>query len=228
MQRDTTEEKIDYSLIRRNPKVFAGYSDITAMHLAIQKQTGLVTFHSPVVLSRFTDWTQDHFRKAIFTTEAKRVIANPEEPNPLRPAHPWRAIRPGKVRGQLIGGNLTLVSSLMGTPYEPDTRGKIFFIEDVGEEPYRIDRMLTHLRLSCSLAEIEAMIVGHVNGGEASGPDPAAVPDQRAVVEDSVAGFDWPLAWGLAGGHLRPNLTLPLGLTAALEMEDLQLWLGEG
>ena len=101
-------DRIDYTLIRRNPKIFTGYSDITAMHLAFHKLAGLVTFHSPMVLSSFTPYSQEQFKKALFETKPIGAVANPPEPNPLRPHHPWRTVRPGTAKGALVGGNLTL------------------------------------------------------------------------------------------------------------------------
>src|SRR5258708_6078603 len=153
-------DHIDYGLIHANPKVFLGYSDITAMHLAINKKTGLVTFHGPVAVSRFTDYTQRFFRKALFETAPIGPVTNPPESNTLRPSHPLRTVRPGRARGRLIGGNLTLVSTTMGTPYEIETRGRILFIEDVGEEPYRVDRMLTQLKLAGKLDAAAGIVWG--------------------------------------------------------------------
>src|SRR5205823_3244440 len=114
-------DRIDYDLLRRNPKVFLGYSDITAMHLAIQRHAGLVTFHGPIVLSRFTEYTQQYFRKALFEAQPIGRVTNPPESNDLRPAHPLRTIRPGVASGRLVGGNLTLVSMTLGTHYEIET-----------------------------------------------------------------------------------------------------------
>jgi muramoyltetrapeptide carboxypeptidase len=212
-------DAIDYGLIRRNPKVFAGYSDITALHLAIQNKAGLATFHSPVVLSRFTDWTQDHFRRALFTGDTERVIANPPEPNPLRPAHPVRAIRPGKARGTLTGGNLTLISSLMGTPYEPDTRGRIFFIEDVGEEPYRIDRMLTQLRLAGKFDQAAGVVVGECvdcNPREFR-PGFESTFSLNEVFDNILGGLKVPVLSGLLIGHTDDQATIPMGVAAEMD-----------
>ena len=144
-------DRVDYDLLRKNPKIFLGYSDITALHLGIQKRAGLVTFHGPVALSGFSDYTQKHFRQALFEKAPIGTVTNPPESNPLRPVHTLRAIRPGKARGPLIGGNLTLIATTMGTPFEIETRGRILLLEDVGEEPYSIDRMLTQLRLAGKL-----------------------------------------------------------------------------
>lgn len=212
-------DRIDYSLIRRNPKVFAGYSDITALHLAIHKNTGLVTFHSPVVLSKFTDWTQDHFRRALFSVEKNRRIQNPAESNPLRPVHPIRAIRPGKARGELIGGNLTLISTLMGTPYEPDTRGKIFFLEDVGEEPYRIDRMMTQLRLAGKFEQAAGVAIGECAGCSPREFRPGfeSTFSFNEVLEDILSGLKVPVLSGLLLGHTDDQATVPIGIEAELD-----------
>jgi muramoyltetrapeptide carboxypeptidase len=111
-------DRIDYDLIRRNPKVFLGYSDITALHLAINKFAKLVTFHGPIALSPFTEYTQQHFRRALFDPKPIGQVSNPMESNSLRPAHSIRTVHPGRASGPLIGGNLTLISTTMGTPYE--------------------------------------------------------------------------------------------------------------
>src|ERR1041384_4547961 len=150
-------DRIDYDLIRRNPKVFVGYSDITALHLALNRHAGLVTFHGPIVLSSFTDYTQQSFRQALFNAKAAGKLTNPPERNQLRPAHPLRTIHAGTASGQLVGGNLSLVTALMGTPYEIETRGRVLFLEDTGEEPYPIHCMLTQLRLAGKLNEAAAI-----------------------------------------------------------------------
>src|SRR5262249_14504656 len=126
-------DRIDYDLLRKNPKIFLGYSDITALHLAIQKRAGLVTFHGPVALSGFSDYTQKGFRRALFDPAPLGAVTNPPDANPLRPSHALRAVRAGKARGPLAGGNLTLISTTMGTPFEIDTRGRILLLEDVDE-----------------------------------------------------------------------------------------------
>src|SRR3977135_4217590 len=99
-------DRIDYELLRKNPKIFLGYSDITALHLAIQKRAGLVTFHGPVAVSGFSDYTQKLFRRALFETKPLGAVTNPPDSNPLRPSHTLRAVRPGKARGPIVGGNL--------------------------------------------------------------------------------------------------------------------------
>ncbi|MFN9743314.1 MAG: LD-carboxypeptidase [Acidobacteriota bacterium] len=212
-------DQIDYELIRKNPKIFVGYSDITAMHLAIYQKTRLVTFHSPVPLSPFTKYTQRHFLRAITEAVPNGVVTNPVESNELRPQHPLRTIVPGKATGPLVGGNLTLISTLMGTPYEIDTRGAIFFIEDVGEEPYRIDRMLTQLRLAGKFDQAAGVIFGECSDCTPSDfrPFVAAGFSLGEVVDAILGPLKIPVLAGMTIGHTAEQLTLPLGIRATLD-----------
>ncbi|MDX2149575.1 MAG: LD-carboxypeptidase [Bryobacteraceae bacterium] len=214
-------DRIDYDLIRRNPKVFLGYSDITALHLAIHQKTGLVTFHGPVTLSEFSEYTQQALRRAVMKPEALGTLTNPAERNQLRPAHLLRTVRGGTARGRLIGGNLSLVAALMGTPYEIDTRGAILFLEDVGEEPYAIDRMLTQLRLAKKLEQAAGIVFGECE---------ECVPRQfrpgfqstfslGEVLDNVLGDLKVPVLSGLTIGHTADQLTLPLGITATLNAD---------
>ena len=218
-------DRIDYALIRANPKIFTGYSDITAMHLAFHKLAGLVTFHSPIVLSNFSAYTQQYFRKALFEAAPIGVIANPLEPNPLRPVHPWRAIRPGKVRAPIVGGNLTLISTTMGTRYEIDTRGRILFIEDVGEEAYAIDRMLVQLQLAGKLDQCAGVVWGECGEcGPGSFHPSNASPFTLGETVDNILGrLNSPVLAGLTIGHTADQATLPLGVMATLDADAGQL-----
>ncbi|MEL7222236.1 MAG: LD-carboxypeptidase, partial [Bacteroidota bacterium] len=138
---------IDYKLIRRNPKVFVGYSDITALHCAFERHARLLSFHGPVGSSTFTDYTRKHIVNTLFEKQLSQVINIPKDQiGQIDTAYILRVINEGMVEGPLIGGNLSLLSSLAGTRYAPDIKGKILFIEEVGEKPYRIARMLTTLR----------------------------------------------------------------------------------
>ncbi len=212
-------DRIDYDLIHRNPKVFLGYSDITAMHLAINKQAKLVTFHGPIALSRFTDYTQKYFHKALFETQPIGKVANPPESNELRPSHFLRTIRPGVATGPLIGGNLTLISNTMGTPYEIETQGKILFLEDVDEEPYSIDRMLTHLRLAGKFDSVAGVIFGECQDCRPKDYKPSTtIPYGLGEVLDNIlGGLKVPVLYGLTIGHTDDQLTLPLGVNATLD-----------
>ncbi len=212
-------ERIDYDLVRRNPKIFLGYSDITAMHLAINKLAHLVTFHGPVVVSRFSNYTQNSFRKAVFELQPIGELTNPKESDELRSAHTLRAIRLGIASGQLIGGNLTLVTMLMGTPYEIETRGRLLFLEDVDEEPYSIDRMLTQLRLAGKFKEVAGVIFGECKDCRARDYKPSlSNPYSLGEVLDNAFGdLKVPVMSGLTIGHTDDQLTLPLGVQATLD-----------
>jgi muramoyltetrapeptide carboxypeptidase len=218
-------DRIDYALIRRNPKIFTGYSDITAMHLAFHKLAGLVTFHSPVVLSSFTPYSQGQFRKALFETKPIGVVANPAEANPLRPHHPWRTVRPGVAKGKLVGGNLTLISHTMGTPYEIDSTGKILFIEDVGEDTYSIDRMLMQLHLAGTLDRAAGVVWGECSDcGPGQCRTSAASPFTLGETVDNIlARLKVPVLAGLTIGHTADQATLPLGVRATLDADNGRL-----
>lgn len=212
--------EIDYEAIKRHPKIFVGYSDITAMHLAIHKMTGLVTFHGPVPLSAFTDYTQAAYKKALFGTAPLGELTNPPESNGLRPKHILRPVRPGKARGPLVGGNLSLVASTMGTPYEIDARGKILFLEDVEEQPYSIDRMLTQLRLGGKLDQAAGVIWGECNDCRPREYQPSFVEGTftTAEVVDRILGeLKVPVLSGLTIGHTDDQLTLPVGVMAEMD-----------
>ncbi|MGH9630596.1 MAG: S66 peptidase family protein [Bryobacteraceae bacterium] len=214
-------DRLDYDLIARNPKIFLGYSDITSLHLSIHQKTGLVTFHGPVTLSRFTDYTQRHFVEALFEAKPLGTLANPKESNLLRPAHTVRTVQPGKARGRLIGGNLSLISAAMGTPYEIDTKGKIFFIEDVGEEPYSIDRMLTQMRLAGKLEAAAGIIFGECNDCRPREFRPSfdSTFSLGEVIDNIFGGLKIPVLSGLTIGHTDDQLTLPLGVMATLDAD---------
>lgn len=219
---------LDFELIRKNPKLMLGYSDITGLHLAIHQKTGLVTFHGPTGLSPFTEFSQNWFRRAN-DTKPMGVLGNPTERNPFRPAHPLRTVKGGKARGRLIGGNLTLVSCLMGTPYEPDVRGKIFFLEDVGEEPYRIDRMLQQLVLAGKFDQCAGVVIGEcVDCGPRDFQPSITFNYTLGEVLDRVfAKVKVPVFHGLLIGHTADQITLPLGVMAAMDADRKELIIEE-
>jgi muramoyltetrapeptide carboxypeptidase len=210
---------IDYDLIRRNPKVLVGYSDITALHLAIHKMTGLVTFHGPVTTSPFTEYTQACYKRALFEPKPLGTLSNPPD-DVFRPRHPWRTVRPGRARGPLMGGNLSLIAATMGTPYEIDTRGKILFIEDVDEQVYSIDRMLTNLRLAGKLRNAAGIVWGECAECGPKDYKPSFGEGNFSlgeVVDHILGGAGVPVLSGLTIGHTADQLTLPYGVTATLD-----------
>jgi muramoyltetrapeptide carboxypeptidase len=220
---------IDYDLIRRNPKVFIGYSDITAMHLAIQRKTGLVTFHGSMAGAHMTPFTAERWRKALFLPEPIGALTNPPEANPLRPSHTMRTVRGGSARGRLAGGNLFLVCETMGTPYEIDTRGAILFLEDVGEEAYRLDRILTQLRLAGKLQQAAGIVWGECSGCGPSNFQPSfeSTFSVGEVVDQFFSPLGVPVLSGLVIGHTPDQVTLPYGVMATLDATRQTLTINE-
>ena len=214
-------DRIDYDLIRRNPKILLGYSDITALHLAINKHAGLVTFHGPNMLSDFTEYSQQHFRRAMFEAKPLGVLSNPPDSNQIRPNHPTRTIRSGTATAPIIGGNLTLISTLMGTPYEVDCRGKILLLEDIGEEPYRMDRMLTQLRLAGKFKDAVGIVVGECVDCKPSEFKPSLGSNFSLgeVLDAMLKPLTVPVFYGLTFGHTDDQLTLPLGVLATMDAD---------
>lgn len=216
--------RLDYALIRSNPKIFLGFSDITALHLALHGHTGLVTFHGPMAGS---NWNGD---SDVTRGWLLRLLTSPAPPGELvNPpgSRPCRTITPGIATGKLVGGCLSLVAATLGTPYEPDTAGNIVFLEDVDEAPYRIDRMLTHLTLAGKLQAAAGIIIGECLNCEP--PDPARPSlTLDEVLADIIAPLGKPAIYGLRIGHGRHRLTLPLGVRATLDASACRLFIEEG
>lgn len=215
---------IDWDLLARRPRAYVGYSDLTPFLLEVARRLGLAAFHGPMVaadLARGLDGREETALLAALAGDYPEVYA------PGSWAGSW--VRRGGGAGPLLGGCLSLLVATLGTPFAPDLEGALLFWEDVNEPPYRIDRMLTHLGLSGNLARIQGMIVGHLgflSGASAGGSEPSR-ESWAELVGDAVAGHAWPVAFGFPGGHLAPNLTLPLGLPARLDPQA-GLVLGEG
>jgi len=213
-------DKIDYKLIRNNPKIFLGYSDITAMHLAINKLSGLVTFHGPLLLSAFSGFTVNNFKRALFSPEPLMELKNPDSKSSIRTIHPLRTINPGKASGRLTGGNLSMIASLMGTPYEIETKGKILLLEDVGEEPYRIDRMLYQLKHAKKLQEAAGIIFGECSECNLEGKASKTWDDSLGEVLNKVfADIKVPVFFGLTFGHTADQLTLPFSVESEMDAD---------
>lgn len=211
---------IDYGLIRRNPKLFIGYSDATALHCAFRKMAGLMTFHGPMpVSSALTPFTRTWFEKAVFAPGALGALGRPDEPNPLRPAYPLRTLSPGAATAPVVGGNLSILLSLFGTPYEIDTRGTIFFFEDIDEEPYRIGRMLTQLKEAGKLDGAAGVLVGRCKdvGPRDYKPSTVSAYSFADMLDQTLAGLPIPVLYGMPLGHTDDQLTLPLGGAACLD-----------
>ena len=217
---------IDYDLIRKNPKILIGYSDITSLHLAISQNTGLVTFHGPVAASELSEYTKNHVVNALMNPSAPYKI-EVSEFNKANESNLFKTetITAGKARGRLIGGNLSLLSALAGTPYAlQNLKGKILFIEDVGEQPYRIDRMLTQLRQSANLNSLAGIALGIF---EDCNPRAANTQTLLDVLKDRLGDLGIPVIYGLSLGHIRDQFTLPVGIEAELDATNATLTLLE-
>ncbi len=217
---------IDYKLIKNNPKVFIGYSDITALHTAIYQNCGLVTFHGPVATSTFSDYTKKHVINALMNPSANyKIELSPENVANQEKHFKTEIIAKGKARGKLIGGNLSLLTAMSGTPFGlRETRGKLLFIEDVGEKPYRLDRMFVQLKQSVNLRELAGIALGVFENCDAPNLTSQTVLD---VVKDQLGNLGIPVIYGLSFGHIRDQFTLPIGIEAQIDMENATITLLE-
>lgn len=201
---------LDYALIRRNPKVLLGYSDITALHCAIHAKTGLVTFHGPVGTGSWNRFNVDQFERLFFQRELMQYQNSRDAGDELVPRrNRTRTLRGGKAQGELVGGNLTVLTALAGTPYLPDFSGRILFLEDVGEAPYRIDRMFSTLKLMGALDKVAGIIFGDCsdcNPGDGYG---SLTLDQ--IFDDYILPLKIPAYRGAMIGHIREQFIVPVG-----------------
>jgi muramoyltetrapeptide carboxypeptidase len=206
--------QIDYELIRKHPKLLIGYSDVTALHLAIHARTGLVTIHGPVAASDFPENTLQHFRAIVMDGVERHVVAAPTQDFAGDEYKPF-TISPGQATGQLTGGNLALLSALAGTPFAPVFRKKIVFIEDVGEQPYRIDRMLTQLLQATDLSKAAGIALGVFNDCQPKPDSPSL--SLADTLRDRLGGLGIPVVYGIPFGHVNDQATLPYGIPATLD-----------
>ncbi len=212
-------DKLDYELIKRNPKIICGYSDITALLTGINKKTGLVTFHSPVMLSDFDEITFTSFQNMLYNSSAFGEIKNPISSD-IRSANPTIVINDGKSKGELVGGNLSLITSLIGTAYQIDTEAKILFIEDVGEAPYRLERMLTQMRMAGMLNKLNGVVIGKCDDCSAGSSQSTWDRSELEVYNYIFAGMDYPVFYGLLFGHTSTQFTIPIGIEAEMNSEE--------
>ena len=211
-------DKLNYALIRRKPKFFGGFSDLTSLVNAIHKQTGLITFHCPVAGSEWNEFSLQHFRAVAMDAQAD-LLQNPQGE---RGAHLVQredrisTLRPGLARGPLVGGNLAVLSSLAGSPYFPDTRGAILFLEEVNEYIYRVDRMLSTLRLCGALDQLSGVVLGKFTQcGPGDGSYGTLTLDE--VFDDYFLPLNIPVYRGAMIGHIKRKFTVPVGQPAEMD-----------
>jgi muramoyltetrapeptide carboxypeptidase len=206
---------LDYDLIRANPKIFWGYSDITFLHAAIGRYAGLVTFHGPMLIDLGKEDLHPLTVQNFETLVRPSVLRYTEEISPLQ------TLVEGEAFGPLVGGNISLIVSTLGTPYEMDTKGRILFIEDIDEEPYRLDRMLNQLKLAEKFTDAAGILVCDFNN---------CVPNKRKVsltleqiIDDHIVSAGKPTLSGFKIGHCSPNIAVPIGIEARMCTYDKSL-----
>jgi muramoyltetrapeptide carboxypeptidase len=218
---------IDFDVIRRNPKIFVGFSDITILHLAINQLTGLVTFHGPNLQDGFGKPEEMPAATATATALWRSLTHSTSKPpsidggfsfdftdiNPLE----LRPINPGTATGPITGGNLAVLCGLMGTPYEIETAGRILFLEDVSERVYRIDRYLSQLMLSGKLQSAAGILLGTFSYDDDEPADTQAAVNE--LLDEYCRRLEIPVLAGFPAGHAKYNLTLPFGALAEIDAD---------
>ena len=217
-------DKIDYELIRNNPKVFVGYSDVTNLHIAFNQKCNLGTYHGPMVKSNmindFNDYTKSSFFKALEKQEWKY-----EEPENM----PLSILTKGNassdiVSGVLTGGNLAIIVTTLGTEYEINTKDKILFLEDVDEETGSLNRMLTHLKYAGKLDDCKAVVFGNFAACKNTYTKENQHYDLMELLKDFFANYDKPVIYGMESGHKKPYMfTLPLGAECSINLQNREI-----
>jgi muramoyltetrapeptide carboxypeptidase len=205
---------IDYGAVRDNPKVFLGYSDVTALHTAIHARTGLVTFHGPAPLNNFS---ADYFRRVVMNGEAvsMRNLSGITDNTLVQTENRIQTIAGGTARGRILGGNLTVLTTILGSPYLPDWQDSILFIEDVNEAIYRVDRMLTQLSLAGVLGKISGFVFGRCT--ECGPGEGYGALSMEQVLREHIEPLGIPAFSGSMIGHIEEQFTIPLGIPVEID-----------
>jgi muramoyltetrapeptide carboxypeptidase len=205
--------KLDFEIIKNNPKIFVGYSDVTNLHIALNQKCDLITFHGPMVksnmLNDYDDFTKTNFEKAL-NMEEELILENPT-------GEDFKVMVDGNASGIIVGGNLSLITSMIGTPYEVDTKGKILFFEDVNESVARIDRMLYQLKYSGKLDDAAGIIVGDFTNCSNEKYKEYGVEE---LIKDVLWDYKKPVMHNIKSGHCYPLSTIPLGLNCILNTKN--------
>lgn len=212
---------LDYDLIRKFPKVLIGYSDITALLYGIYQKSGLITFHGPVSISTFNDYSVSNFDKVLMHPKKGTTFTNSNS-NVDENIYGVKTIVGGKGEGRLVGGNLSIMLSLIGTEYDVDYSNKIIFIEEIGEEPYRIDRMLTQLIQAGKFDNAAGIMMGIFDKCEAKQKNPSFSKSFSLmdVLMDRLSNLKIPVVYGMSFGHVKDKFTIPFGALAELNSDD--------
>lgn len=206
---------LDFDSIAKHPKILSGFSDITTLLLAIYAKTGMLTFHGPVGNSSWEEFTMQHFLGIVQKAEAQEM----KQPS----NDPVTVIAEGKASGRLLGGNLTVLCSLLGSGFLPDFEGALLFLEETEEEPYAIDRLLTQLELNGVMEKVSGIIFGKCAKCVAEEPDKSFTLEE--VFQQKFAALKRPVITGFSFGHVKDKFTIPVGAKATLDTSDASLLL---
>lgn len=210
---------LDYDMIAANPKIIMGYSDITAILNAIYLRTGMVTFHGPIAGGNFSDYTYDQYRRVLVSPQQSVRIgelpAFEVRPGVVDWENRLTTIVPGVAEGHLVGGNLSLMVTLLGTPFEPQFEGALLFLEDVSEPPYSVDRMLTHLWMAGKLEQVAGIVLGKFTDDDYD----SNTFSMEEVLRDRLEPLGIPTLRGAMIGHIEDKAVVPLGVRARLDVD---------
>lgn len=210
---------IDYKQISKNPKPLLGYSDITALHCAIHAKTGLITFHGPMGSGSWNSFNVEQFQKLFFNREQFTYEnVSPETDDLVIKANRIQTLKSGVAEGRILGGNLTVLTAISGSDYYPDFKDSILFIEDVGEDPYRMDRMMSTLKLNGTLDQIKGFIFGQCSECDPSGGYGSLTLDQ--VLDDYILPLNIPAYTGAMIGHISKQFIVPVGAKVSMDAEN--------
>jgi muramoyltetrapeptide carboxypeptidase len=219
---------LNYELISENPKPLIGFSDITAVHFALYKKSRLISFHGPVSISTFSRFSSASLKEVLIDPAFELQMENSNNKNNHNP-YGITTIAEGTAEGELIGGNLSIVTSLIGTAYDPDFSGKIIFLEEFLEEPYRVDRMLTQMLQAGKFKDAAGIALGVFKLCEPDKSNPAFSDsfNLMEVLKDRLGNLGIPVVYGLSFGHVVDKLTIPFGVKAQFDGETRKLKLLE-
>ena len=205
-------DKINYSLIKKNPKIFVGYSDITALQLALYKKSGLVTFAGPMLATDFfgeiNSFAEENFWRVLTSTKKIGKLYNPNKEK-------FYVLNSGRAEGNILGGNLAVLSSIMGTEYFPSFKNSILLIEDIGEVPYKIDRFLNQIKLAKIFNQINGVILGRFIDCYETDKSKSTIK-LNEVIEHYFSKLEVPVIYNFSHGHIIENITIPIGLNCKL------------
>lgn len=203
---------LNYAMIKRNPKILVGYSDLTALQLAIYRKTGLVTFSGPMsgveMWKEIDPFTEEHFWAMVTSRKKYGPVRNPD-------GAPLKTVVKGSATGRLLGGNLSLITAIIGTPYMPSLKNSMLFLEEIDEECYRFDRMMNHLKIAGAFNTAKGVILGELTDVKASDTkNPYLTLEQ--ILSDVLPTIKRPVVTGLVYGHVPKKLTIPIGIMSTL------------